>query len=159
MAFPQEPANLPGREKTYKCIYLCSLILLLSVLVNPSHSATDTKCCFLSANSYLELSEGESSSAAAAKGGSWSLSSLLNLRLQRLLLSSFPSRYNYMGCDIKSDKNPRAGLVVYSTPPDSASLVRALPASHAFMVKAGGRSLSPVPAGICLLLPGVCSPA
>lgn len=38
------------------------------------------------AHSYLGLSEGELSSATAALGGSWSLSSLLKLRMQRLFL-------------------------------------------------------------------------
>lgn len=66
------------------------------------------------ANSYLELSEGESSSATAAKGRSWSLCSLSNLRLQSLFLSSFPRHYNYVGHDVKNYKHPRAGLVVYS---------------------------------------------
>lgn len=60
----------------------------------------------------IELSEGKSSSATAAEGGSWSLPSLMNLRLERSFLSSFPSLYNYGGHDVKSDKNPRAGLVV-----------------------------------------------
>lgn len=94
------------------------------------------------ANSYLELSEGESSSATAAKGGSWPFSSLLNLKFAEVVSSS-PSHYNYVGRDIKSDKNPRAGLVVYSHYQTLHRLLR-LPASHASTVMAGGRWPQPL---------------